>query len=186
MSDAFSPLDFQRMVFGEGDRASALFLVEIMIRTVIMYFYTIVLARMVGQGSVGQIGPFEFVLVIAVGSAAGDPMFYPEVPLLSGLAVITVVILLHRTTQWFLASYPKAENFIEGEPLLVVKAGAVVDDAIGSGKLTRNELMSMLRASGVRNVGTVECAYFEPSGKLSVFQYSGRATKPGETTLPEV
>jgi uncharacterized membrane protein YcaP (DUF421 family) len=46
--------------------------------------------------------------------------------------------------------------------------------------------MSMLRASGIRNVGTVECAYFEPSGKLSVFQYSGVAPKPGETTLPEV
>jgi uncharacterized membrane protein YcaP (DUF421 family) len=186
MSDVFSPLDFHRMLFGEGDRVSALFLVEILIRTVIMYAYTIVLARMVGQGSVGQIGPFEFVLVIAVGSAAGDPMFYPEVPLLSGLAVITVVILLHRATQWFLAANPKAENFLEGKPLLVIKAGAVVDDAIGSGKLTRNELMSMLRVSGVRNVGTVECAYFEPSGRLSVFHYSGKPPTPGETTLPEV
>ena len=54
-----------------------------------MYLYTIFLARMVGQGAIGQIGPFEFVLVIAVGSAAGDSMFYPDVGLLQGILVIT-------------------------------------------------------------------------------------------------
>ncbi len=185
MADAFSPLDLHRMFLGDGERASALFLVEIAIRTIVMYVYTIVLARMVGQGSIGQIGPFEFVLVIAVGSAAGDPMFYPEVPLLNGLAVITVVIILHRTTQWYLARNTRAERFLEGEPLLVVQGGKVVRSAFGSGKLTHNELMSMLRASGIRNVGCVEYAYFEPSGRLSVFQYDDPSKRLGETTLPQ-
>ena len=184
MAEAFSPLDLQRMIFGDGDRANALFLVEIAIRTTIMYFYTIALARAVGQGSIGQIGPFEFVLVIAVGSAAGDPMFYPDVPLLHGLAVITVVMLLHRTTQWVATRHGRIERFLEGDPLLVVKGGQVVEDAFGSGKLTRPELMSMLRASGVRSVGSVELAFVEPSGKLSLFQYPDGRHQPGESTMP--
>lgn len=185
MTEAFTPFDLNRMIFGEGDRANLLFLLEIALRTIIMYFYTIVLARMVGQGSIGQIGPFEFVLVIAVGSAAGDPMFYPDVPLMHGLAVITVIILLHRITQSVLVRHPRVEHYLEGEPLLVVQAGTVVENAFGSGKLTRPELMSMLRSCGIRNVGTVERAYFEPSGKLSVFEYPASQQAAGESTMPE-
>jgi uncharacterized membrane protein YcaP (DUF421 family) len=185
MTEAFTPFDLNRMIFGDGDRANLLFLLEIAARTIVMYFYTIVLARMVGQGSIGQIGPFEFVLVIAVGSAAGDPMFYPDVPLLHGLAVITVIILLHRATQYVLVRHPRVEHFMEGEPLLVVEAGTVVEDCFGSGKLTRPELMSMLRTAGVRNVGEVERAYFEPSGKLSVFEYPASEPAFGESTMPE-
>lgn len=87
-----------RVLFGEEDTQSTLFYCEIALRTVVMYGYTLFLTRMVGQGGIGQIGPFEFVLVIAVGSAAGDPMFYPDVGLAQGILVITMVILLHRAT----------------------------------------------------------------------------------------
>lgn len=184
MSEPFTPLDFFRMFLGEGDLGSALFLIEIILRTMVMYAYTIVLTRLVGQGSVGQIGPFEFVLVIAVGSAAGDPMFYPNVPLFHGLLVISVVIVLHRATQWILARHAGAEAYLEGTPLLVVCGGRVVEEALGSGSLTRRELTSMLRTKGVRNVGAVECAYFEPSGKLSVFLYSEGAGYEGESIVP--
>lgn len=184
MSESFTPLDLLRMFFGEGESASPLFLVEIVLRTSVMYAYTIVLTRLVGQGTIGQIGPFEFVLVIAVGSAAGDPMFYPDVPLVHGLLVISVVILLHRGTQWVLTRSVVAEGFVEGTPLLVVRGGHVMEDALGSGRLTRRELLSLLRVQGVRNIGTIECAYFEPSGKLSVFQYPKGKEREGEYIIP--
>ena len=95
---------------------NALFFVEIVFRTTVMYLYTIFLARMVGHDAIGQIGPFEFVLVIAVGSAAGDPMFYPDIGLLQGILVITVVIVLHRVTGALLQRSKKAESIVEGDP----------------------------------------------------------------------
>ena len=79
--------EIQRILLGEAETATVIFYLEVILRTIIMYLYTIFLSRMVGQGGVGQIGPFEFVLVIAVGSAAGDPMFYPDV----GLATVDLL-----------------------------------------------------------------------------------------------
>ena len=102
--------DLGRILFGEEETAQLVFYLEVVFRTIVMYLYTIFLSRMVGQGGVGQIGPFEFVLVIAIGSAAGDPMFYPEVGLLQGILVITVVILMHRATVFILHRHKRLEE----------------------------------------------------------------------------
>ena len=176
--------DLMRILFGDEEMANALFFVEIVGRTIVMYLYTIVLARMVGHDAIGQIGPFEFVLVVAVGSAAGDPMFYPDVGLLQGILVITVVILLHRVTGAILARSRRAESIVEGDPKLVVEAGQIRTDQLGSGSLSERELLAMLRLQGVRDLGEVERAYFENNGRVSVFRYPEEKRREVETTFP--
>lgn len=176
--------DLTRIFLGDAETANALFFVEILFRTSVMYFYTIFLARMVGHDAIGQIGPFEFVLVIAVGSAAGDPMFYPEVGLLQGIAVITIVILLHRITGAILQRNKRLERAVEGDPLLIIENGALRQESLGSGSLTEREVMALLRLEGVRDVGEVEKAFFEPSGRMSVFRYSGTQKGKTQSTLP--
>jgi len=173
-----------RVLFGEAETADPWFYLEIVFRTLVMYLYTIFLARMVGQGGIGQIGPFEFVLVIAVGSAAGDPMFYPDVGLLQGLLVITLVILLHRLTGFVFSRNRKLEDKIEGLPVAVVERGEIIRSSLGSGTVTERELLAMLRVSGVRDVGEVEHAYLETSGKLSVFWYDDGTGRKTKSTLP--
>jgi len=183
MDYSFDPI---RILLGDAETQNALFFVEIVLRTTIMYIYTIFLSRMVGHDAIGQIGPFEFVLVIAVGSAAGDPMFYPEVGLLQGILVITVVVLLHRLTGALLQRSHKMERIVEGSPALVVEDGDIRREALGSGGLSERELFALLRIEGVRDLGEVERAYFENNGRISVFRYATRPkTGKGGSTLPE-
>ncbi len=180
--------ELHRIFFGEADTATVFFFIEIVFRTVVMYVYTIFLARLVGKGGIGQIGPFEFVLVIAVGSAAGDPMIYPDVALLHGIAAITVVILLHRLTTAVLNRHRRLEHRLEGEPLLVVDNGTVREEQLGAGALTKRELFALLRQAGIRHTGEIEYAWFEPSGHLSVFRRRGageaEAEAEGVSTFP--
>ena len=176
--------DMVRILFGDTDTADWAFYLEIVLRTLVMYLYTIFLARMVGQGAIGQIGPFEFVLVVAIGSAAGDPMFYPEVGLMQGILVITVVILLHRATGFVLQRNKALENKIEGGPMLVVEDGTVLRKKLGSGSLTERELFTLLRQQGVRDVGEIEVAYFETNGRLSIFRRPAAKRRKVRTTMP--
>lgn len=173
-----------RILFGEAETADPWLYAEIVFRTLVMYLYTIFLARMVGHDAIGQIGPFEFVLVIAVGSAAGDPMFYPEVGLFQGILVITVVILLHRATGALLARSSRVESLVEGDPALVVEEGRIREEGLGSGSLSLRELLALLRLEGVRDVGEVEAAYLENNGKLSVFRYPDGKARQSRPTTP--
>ena len=74
MNDPVTAFDFGRMLFGDEP---PLFLLEIAFRTVVIYVYTLVLIRWIGSRSIAQLSLVEFLLVIALGSAVGDAMFYP-------------------------------------------------------------------------------------------------------------
>jgi uncharacterized membrane protein YcaP (DUF421 family) len=176
--------DLYRTLLGGPETATLVFYFEIILRTAVMYLYTILLARVVGHDAIGQLGPFEFVLVIAVGSAAGDPMLYPDVGLLQGIAVITVVMLLHRGTGYATARWRKVEKVVQGGPVQVVRDGVVVEDAIHGGLLTRGELMAQLRLQGVVDTGEVETAYLETNGRVSVFPRAPGQRRAVEPTLP--
>ncbi|SDY71328.1 hypothetical protein [Citreimonas salinaria] len=70
-------------------------------------------------------------------SAAGDPMFYHHVPLSHGILVLTVVMLLHWAMSVLTDRSERAEDVLEGEPVLVVENGAVVESAVGVGSMSR-------------------------------------------------
>jgi uncharacterized membrane protein YcaP (DUF421 family) len=123
-------------------------------------------------------------VVIVVSSAAGDAMFYPHVPILHGIAVLTVVMLLHRLVGRVTAGSEWAEDLVEGEPLLVVRNGHVVDAALGAGSLSRRELLMLLRVQGHRNICNIEEAYLEPSGQISAFPFAPERRKVAPSTKP--
>lgn len=161
------PSEWQRMLIGSGD---PLLLAEIAFRTCVMYGYAVLFSRFIGKRGVGQISPFEFVVLIIATSAAGASMFDPSVPLLHGIAVLTVTMLLHRLLGLLGDRSGRVEDLAEGTPVLVVDQGELVRHGVGAATLSHRELLMKLREQGIEDVGEIERAYFEPSGRLSVFR----------------
>ena len=179
---SIQPFDWYRIFV--GDQTGPLFLLEVVFRTVVMYGYALVFARVVGKRAVGQISPFEFILIIIISSAAGDPMFYAHVPLLHGFVVLTAVMVLHRVFAHFADLSERVEDVLEGEPLLVVKNGELLERAVESASISRRELLMKLRRRSIRDVGEVEVAFLEPDGELSVLRASPDMRKSTESTMP--
>jgi uncharacterized membrane protein YcaP (DUF421 family) len=161
--------DLQRIFFGD---LPPWFLLEVVFRTFIIYLYTLLLVRLLGKRGLGQLSPFDFVIVIALGSAVGDPMFYEDVPLVHTMAVITMVVLLQRGVGWLTERSERAQRFIDSEPRRLVRHGLVDTDNLREEQLEAEELFAALRIQGVRQLGEVELAYIEPSGTISVIRES--------------
>ncbi|MES2931820.1 MAG: YetF domain-containing protein [Patescibacteria group bacterium] len=162
-----------------------LFLLEVVFRTVVMYSYMLFAARFLGKRGTGQLTVFDFIVVILLGSAVGDPMFYDDVPLLHGIIVITIVVLVERALNHFTNRNVKLEEFIESTPALLVKDGVILHEALAKEAISLPELMMELRDKGIRNTGEVECAYLEPSGRMSVFTVAEGKETFGEPTFPK-
>jgi uncharacterized membrane protein YcaP (DUF421 family) len=64
-------------------------------------------------------------LVIALGSAVGDAMFYPDVPLLHALLVVTVVVVANKGLDVIIARSQQAERAIDGIPEEAVRNGVI-------------------------------------------------------------
>jgi uncharacterized membrane protein YcaP (DUF421 family) len=175
-------MDFGRILFGDFSWS---FTLEILVRTVVMYLYTLAIARVLGKRGLGHLSPFELVIIVALGSAVGDPMFYPDVPLLHGILVITVVVILQRVLEEFTERSRPLEILIESKPRRLVADGVVDAEALDKEELTQAELFTALRENGIENLGQVRLAYLEPSGSISVFKFEGDSARPGRSVLPE-
>ena len=167
MSQPVEAFDWARMLFGDQP---PLFLLEIVFRTVVIYGYAFILVRWIGGRTVAQLSMIEFLLVIALGSAVGDPLFYPDVPLVHCLLVITAVVLLNKGLDFLVFYNRRAERLIDGRPVEIMKDGRIHWQTLASRKLGHSELFQLLRVRGIVNLGEVEAAYLEASGKLSIFR----------------
>lgn len=175
----FDPI---RMLVGDFSWA---FTLEIVLRTAIMYLYTLAVVRAMGKRGLGHLSPFELVIIVALGSSVGDPMFYADVPLLHGIVVITVVVALQRVLQEVTERSPRIEALLESKARRLVTGGVIDEEALDREELTEKELFSALREREVENLGQVRLAYIEPSGVITVFKVDDGPSIGGRTILPD-
>jgi hypothetical protein len=111
-------------------------------------------------------------------------MFYPEVPLLHGMAVLTAVVILQRGLTYLVHQSEKVEAFVEGTPQRLVADGRLDLEGMDSELISREELFTELREAGVEQLGQVKRAYLEQNGNISTFLYTPRETQPGLSLIP--
>lgn len=181
MDEPLIPFDLHRMLVGDHP---ALFFLEIVLRTGLIYGYTLALLRWIGGRSVAQLSMIDLLLVIALGSAVGDAPFYPDVPLLAALVVITGVVLLNKGIDKLIERSRRAQRLLDGAPVAVVAQGRILKDGLSRRTIGAAEIMSMLRLQGIANLGEVEAAYLEPGGALSVFR--APEPRPGLSLVPPI
>jgi uncharacterized membrane protein YcaP (DUF421 family) len=172
--------DWQRMFFGDFNW---MFTMEIAFRTIFMYLFALAMVRFIGKRGLGQLSPFEFVVVIALGSATGDPMFYAEIPLIHGMLVLTLIVVLQKGLVTLIERSTTAQHFVDSVPALLIENGLLREEVAHREGIATEELMMQLRQHGIRNVGEVHYAWLEPSGKISVFR-GDSAVRPGQSTFP--
>ena len=165
--------DLHRIVIGDLPWS---FYGEILLRTATLFLFALVLIRTMGKRSLGQMSTFDFVIIIALGSAVGDPMFYDDVPLLYGMVVVVVVVAMERFLALLSTRRDAIEKFIDSTPTILIRDGVVDVDALRRELMSRSELFQALRINGVDTLGDVELAVLEPSGHVSIRTGDGHET----------
>lgn len=160
--------EIYRLFLGNG--IDALHIFEIMFRTCFMYLYTIANVRLMDKRSMGMLSPFEIIIIVALGTAVGDPMFYREVPLIFGMIVISTIVLTERVITKLSMSSVIFERLLNGRPILLIKDGVLLQKQMAKQGFSRDELYSILRQRGVIRISDVQMAYLEPSGSISLIK----------------
>lgn len=160
------------------------FLVEVAVRTVIMFVVILIALRFTGKRGVRQLSVFEIVFIISLGSAAGDPMFYEDVGLLPAICVFVIVIAFYRLVTWLTSKSKKFEELLEGRVQMLIKDGAFAIDKFDKEDIAQDEFFSELRVRSVEHLGQVKYAFLEPSGNISIFFFKDEDVKPGLPLLP--
>lgn len=137
-------------------------------RSIIAFFTLFIFARLLGKQQISQLTFFDYVLGITIGSIAGTLSVDLESrawPHWVGLATWTFIVLI---IQFAAVKSPAAAKVFEGEPVVLVSNGQVLEKAMGRLRYTIGDLMEQLRAKDVFDISEVQFCVLESNGELSV------------------
>lgn len=162
------------------------FLIEVFFRSIIMFTVLLLAMKIAGKRGVKQLSVFETVIIIALGSAAGDPMLYDNVGLFPAITVIIVIILFYKLITWLTGISPKFEQFIEGKTQCIIDEGEFSLRSFKKESLAQDEFFLELRMKSIEHLGQIKNAYVETNGEISTFYYADEDVKYGLPILPQL
>ena len=176
-------IDWQSLLLGSEKWS---FLPEAAFRSFIMFLVILFSLRVLGKRGIKQLSVFELGVIIGLGSAAGDPMFYKDVGLLPGMVVFIMVIALYKLVTYLINRSEKFERFIEGQPTYIIRNGQLILKNLESEPVARDELFMQMRLNKVSHLGQVEHAILENNGELSIMYYASEDIHYGLPILPHL
>jgi len=167
------------------DGASSELLIEIIFRTFIMFLLILLFLRISGRRGVRQLTLFEVAIILGLGSAAGDPMFQDDLPILNAILVFIIVLLLYKLVTWLTSKFSFVNKIMEGDPLVIVRNGEFAINEENASSFSKMEFFSELRNESVEHLGQVRIAVLETDGSLSVLRYKKEEVKYGLPLFPD-
>lgn len=141
---------------------------ELLLRIILGFVVLLSMARLTGRKEISQMTFFNLVSAIAFGSIAAALVTNPSVSILNGILSLIGWAAFTIFTDMIHIKSKKARKILIGNPVIVIKKGKIMEDAMRQTRLDTDSLMSMLREKSIFTLTDVEYAIFETDGKLSV------------------
>ncbi|EEF57333.1 DUF421 domain-containing protein [Pedosphaera parvula] len=141
---------------------------ELILRGGIVYVFLLVLLRVTGKRQVGQLSPFDLILLLVLSNAVQNAMNGGDNSLLAG--IISAVTLVGLNYVVGLATYKskRLEALIEGRPEVLIHNGILFTEVLKRQRLTHHELNAALRGAGCACIEEVHFAILENDGQITV------------------
>ena len=166
-----------------GDESLA-FLAEVAVRAAIMFILVFITLRVMGKRAVKQLSVLELLIIISLGSAAGDPMLYREVGVLKALTVFIVALLFYGFIMRLITRSEKMKKVLEGRPIYIIRDGRAAEESIEHSELAMDEFLATLRSRQIHHLGQIKSGVLETHGEVSLLLYDGDA-RPGLPIWPD-
>ncbi|MDI1336486.1 MAG: DUF421 domain-containing protein [Lacunisphaera sp.] len=147
---------------------------ELLVRGLIVYVFLIVLLRLTGKRQVGQLAPFDLVLLLVLSNSVQNAMNAGDNSVLGGLITATTLVGLNYALGYVTFRSKKIEAIVEGRPQVLIHNGRIHRDIMQESQLTQHELDAALRAAGCSCAEEVHMAMLENNGAISVIRRPDR------------
>jgi uncharacterized membrane protein YcaP (DUF421 family) len=146
-------------------------LLEIALRTGVIYLLVLIGIRLSGKREVGQMTPFDLVLLLLLSNSVQNAMTGPDTSLAGGAVAATVLLILNYLVAEFSGVNRRFRKFIQGQPSLLVHDGQIIEAHLAKEHVSMDELERALREHGLGNYKEAALAVLEVDGSISVLKY---------------
>lgn len=151
---------------------------DIVLRATAMFFVLLLLFRVMGKRELAQMTPFELIVLIVLGDLIQQGVTHNDFSLVGAILAIVTIAFWALAFSWLTYWSPRAETVLDGEPRVIVRNGQIVRENLRRDRLTRAEILSEMRLSGIPHLDEVAWAILEPRGRMSFIKRDASETQP--------
>ena len=174
-------MDVSKILF---DGADKYFAIEIIGRSILMFLLILIVLRLSGRRGVRQLTLFEVAIILSLGSAAGDPMFQEDIPILYAVIVLCSVVLFYKIITYITSKSEFMTKILEGKEMIIVENGEFNIEGNKKADFSQKEFFAELRNQSIEHLGQVKIAVLEVDGTFSVLKFTTENIKYGLPLFP--
>ena len=157
---------------------------ELVLRPFVVYLVILTLLRLTGKRQVGQLSPYDLVLLLVLSNAVQNSLGGGDESLIGGLIAATTLVVLNYIVGYLTYKSRTIEIIAEGRPQVLIQRGRLIEEVRRGAHLSEYELQSALRQHGCETVEEVRCAVIETNGAITVIRYDGKQPDGAEALKP--
>ena len=146
--------------------------IEIVARTLVVYFTVVLGLRAFGKRELGQMTPFDLVLLLTLSNAVQNAMTGGDNSLTGGVVSAMTLLTSNYLVNRWASRLPWVRKWLVGNPALLVHDGHVIPERMKREGVTEEELLMAARQHGIENLDDIQEAVLEVDGTISIIPTS--------------
>ena len=145
---------------------------DLVLRAVVVFAFVLLLTRIIGKRELGSLQPFDLILLIVLGDALQQGLTQDDYSLTGAVLVVGTIAVLQVCVSWISYRFPRTRPVLEGEPLVIVQDGKVIERNLKRERLTVEEINEAARKQQIAHLAEVRFAVLETDGEISFIKTS--------------
>jgi uncharacterized membrane protein YcaP (DUF421 family) len=140
---------------------------DIVLRTVVVYFLILLVTRAVGRRELSSMEPFDVILLVVIGDMVQQGVTQSDYSVTGVLLVLSTLATLTVVTAWAGFRFRQLRPVLEGGPIVLIADGELLTDNLRRQRMTVDEVRTEARLSQIASLADVRWAVLESNGKIS-------------------
>ena len=146
---------------------------DLVLRAAFVFAFLLLLTRIIGKRELSSLQPFDLILLIVLGDALQQGLTQDDYSLTGAVLVVGTIAVLQVCVSWIGYRFPKSRPVLEGEPVVIVQNGKVIQSNLKRERLTIDEIHEAARKQQIAHLAEVRFAVLETDGEISFIKTSG-------------
>ena len=162
--------------------APTMSVLELVVRGTVMFWFLVLVFRLVLRRDVGSMGITDFLFVVLLGDAAQNGMIGDATSASDCIVLISTLVFWNVLIDWATYRFAWVERLFAARRLCLVRDGRANRRNMRREFISHAELMSRLREEGLEDLTRVKRMYLESDGEISLIR--GPDTDDGPSRQP--
>jgi uncharacterized membrane protein YcaP (DUF421 family) len=142
-------------------------MLNLVFRTVVLYFVVNIGMRFMGKRQVGQMSTPEIIVALLISEVAAMPISDKDINIIDGIVGVIILVGLEILVSYLDIKFPFVLKLSEGKPMVIINNGKLDTKALLKTRMSITELNAELRLKNI-NLKDVHIAIIEANGQLSI------------------